>query len=764
MKKRKKTLEDVAINRIAALVLINALIFQEILSQNNPNVSPLRRYTISKNIIDDLREQWNYILTKINYFPIFFIAHELLFDLSTTKEIEIALKNILKAALQIVSWRSALRHDLAGRIYHRLLTEAKYLGAYYTSIPAAIILLKLALKPDSYSIDWSKPNDISKFRVADFACGTGTLLMAAADSITDNYIRACAHQSKNIDLNKIHSLILENVIWGFDIIISAIHLTASTLMLRNPDKPVNFTNLYCMPFGGSNMDLGSLEFINKNAIPEINLSDSHRVSSTNIVKEKANLPKLDLCVMNPPFTSSRRANLLFGNIPDLERALMQKKLGFLLKSHNIPASLTAGLGAVFTALADNYIKDGGKLALVLPRTILSGISWEKTRKLLSKKYFIEYIIVSHDPKHWNFSENTNLSEVLLIARKKAADEAPKDNETICVNLWKNPKKPVEALGLATSLLDDKHPDLISDITAKQIYLAEKKIGESFTIILSKYKNALWSSPCSFAQSDLTKAFFLLLQGKVQHPGQPLEGNLPICQLNEIADLGFDPRDIYDGFEVTESKTRFPTLWGHDSNLITKICQKNNLYLTPLLSPRKDRKVLRDPNHLWQKASKLLLCQRTRLNTKRLIAVYTLHAVLSDVWWTISLKTSEQKEILEKVLALWFNCSLNFLLMLGYREETEGAFVQFKKPTLESMPVLDIRKIKPKSLNKLAEFYDNLCNLELEPFPNIDLDQTRSKIDSAISYIFKLPELDPLRILIAREPILSGTLNTILINQ
>ena len=67
----------------------------------------------------------------------------------------------------------------------RLLEEAKYLGAYYTSIPAATLLLKLAIQTGANGGESSVSSGIPDTRVADLACGTGTLLMAAADALLD---------------------------------------------------------------------------------------------------------------------------------------------------------------------------------------------------------------------------------------------------------------------------------------------------------------------------------------------------------------------------------------------------------------------------------------------------------------------------------------------------------------------------------------------------------------------------------------------------
>ena len=75
-----------------------------------------------------------------------------------------------------------------GRIYHLLLLEAKYLGTYYTSVPAATLLLKLTLDIDRWpNVDWANHDALREFRIADLACGTGTLLMAASQALTGQF-------------------------------------------------------------------------------------------------------------------------------------------------------------------------------------------------------------------------------------------------------------------------------------------------------------------------------------------------------------------------------------------------------------------------------------------------------------------------------------------------------------------------------------------------------------------------------------------------
>ena len=63
---------------------------------------------------------------------------------------------------------------------------------------------------------------------------------------------------------------------------------------------------------------------------------------------------------------------------------------------------------MFVAVADRYVKEGGRLALVLPQAVASGVAWKPTRELFAEKYVMEVMVVSHDPQRWNFSDSTEL--------------------------------------------------------------------------------------------------------------------------------------------------------------------------------------------------------------------------------------------------------------------------------------------------------------------------------------------------------------------
>ncbi len=245
-----------SVTQIAGLTIVNAMVFQEVLAASNSRVVPLRKTLAEKDVVSALSTHWTFIEKEIDYVPIFRVARDLLLALPANEDIENALRYLADRALEIVSQRAALRHDLMGRVYHRLLAEAKFLGTYYTSVPAATLLLKLSLDPEYWGRDWGDADVVDSFKIGDLACGTGTLLMAAAEAVTDNYVHARAAEGTPPDLPELHRQLMEDVIFGYDVLPSALHLTASTLALRASAVAFDKTNLFSLPLGGTHRRLG----------------------------------------------------------------------------------------------------------------------------------------------------------------------------------------------------------------------------------------------------------------------------------------------------------------------------------------------------------------------------------------------------------------------------------------------------------------------------------------------------------------------------
>lgn len=257
---------------LASLTIANAFIFQAELAEKDHRVIKLRKLLAKPDLRGAVIEHWKYICDKINYVPIFNLARQAMEELPERSEVQEALRQLGNYVLKIVEQRAALRHDLMGRIYHRLLLEAKYLGTFYTSVPAATLLLKIALAPEEWDTNWVDLAAVENFRVADLACGTGTLLMAAQQTIADNYIRASTREGKPVStdsLNSLHKIMMQSVLNGYDVLSSAVHLTASTLALLAPGIEFKKMNLHCVPLGeqaNREIRLGSVDYLQSESL------------------------------------------------------------------------------------------------------------------------------------------------------------------------------------------------------------------------------------------------------------------------------------------------------------------------------------------------------------------------------------------------------------------------------------------------------------------------------------------------------------------
>jgi hypothetical protein len=739
--------------KVAALVLANAMIFQEQLAPTNLRVKTLSKLEGETDIVSAIRKEWKWIWKNVNYVPIFQLGENILEELPSSPQSLGPVRALVEQAKAICANQAALRHDLMGRIYHWLLHYAKYLGTYYTAVSSATLLLKLAMAA-KWSQDFTDFRQLADFKVADLACGTGTLLMAAAQALSDEYISRSADAERDIDsaaLRSLHATLMENVLYGYDVLPSAVHLTASTLAMLAPEVAFRSMNLYVMPLGmtremGHDVPhLGSLDFLTGAEIKtQMALDYSHEdtvltgVTGTRAIK--ATIPKLHLCVMNPPFVRSVGGNLLFGSLPD-ERGRLQTELKKRVKQ--IGANATAGLGSVFVALADRRLEEDGRLAFVLPAALASGEAWGPTRALIAAGYHLETVVASHDAERPNFSENTALSEILFIARKRKAKEQP--GPTTYINLWRNPRTIHEALDLANRITTISAVASVTGAGLTSIPSRSGKLGELITTPAPQGEQA-WVGAL-FAQCELLRACWSLEHGQFCLPGDVKSHHLPICRLDALGAIGPDRKRIHEGFKVsTEDWSPYPGFWGHKSSDVVTIAQKSNSNL--LVWQESPRGPTYGP-HLWERSGRILLVERLRSNTHRVLAIGFDTEILGNTWW--ALRAPDLSPDQEKTLLLWLNSSVSMLMVFGRRVITQGAWMQMKQPAWEAMPVLDVRALSNMQIKALAAAYDELSTKGLDSMASLDTDKIRIRIDSVLSKNLKLPDFKPLRELLAREP-------------
>ena len=742
--------------RIACLVLFNALAFQDRLSAANENV-PTVQEALTQGV-PGLLKAWRYICDSIDYVPVFQLASEILEILGNGPEDiqEPAIRPLVKATDET---RRLEGHDISGRLFHTLLTDAKFTGAYYTSVPAATLLSRLVFQDWPPHVDWSDHEFPASLNVADLACGTGTLLMAVASEVERRHKEAGGQKAAQL-----HKAMVEQALHGYDVQLSAVHFAATSLAMLNPDIQFDRMNLYVMPLGveGGRVSLGSLDFLGETQVAVqfamsgegtgIATGGAQRVSGGGgrgaEEGETATLPVLDLAIMNPPFTRSVIGNLLFGSLPPADRRKLQDELSRRLKQRQ--ASVTAGLGAAFVAAASPKLRPGeGRLALVLPVTLCTGPSWKQTRSLIERDFVLDMVITSHDPLKWNFSDSTDLSEALLIATRRPEEKDGAEHHTTFVNLWQNPNGVLDAHRMAQAIARTTPAKLGGTGTAL-LEVDGQHVGEVLSITESRLVGRKWSG-VQFARADLIRSALRLLDdGEAWVSGEAMTPNVPMCRFDELGQIGPDIRRLGDGFDRTDSVTAYPLVAGHDTEQRKSLICHPDAYLAPLTKPRGGQRPGYG-DHLWQQSSRLLVGARFRLNTLRVVAMRAEMNVLGSMWWPVRVEYPK----LEKALTVWLNSSFGLLTLMAARNTTQGSWVQLKKADLEELPVLDLLRLSPEQLQALSDLFDKMAEAEFERLPGMAHCPARQSLDDGLSEILGLPNLGTLRLLLASEPVVSN---------
>ena len=741
--------------RIGCLVIFNALAFQERLAGINDDVPSLTEMTNAT--VNDYRDTWLTICDEIDYVPVFQLAAELA-QIVGYQPADIQYRT-MKPLIDVVTQTGKVEgHDLSGRLFHTLLSDAKFTGAYYTSVPAATLLARLVFEDWPPDVDWSDHEFPASLNVADLACGTGTLLMAVAAEAERRHEAAGGERSAEL-----HKAMVEQALHGYDVQLSAIHFAATSLAMLNPQIEFDRMNLYVMDYGAEDgkVALGSLDFLGEDEVavqfalsPEIPTPGAERVSGEGPQGAEAGvtakLPELDLAIMNPPFTRSVGGNLLFGSLPRDQRRKLQDELASRLRKRQ--ATATAGLGAAFVAAAAPKLRRGdGRLALVLPATVCTGPSWAQTRALIERDFTLDTVIVSHDPTRWNFSDSTDLSEALLLAtrRPEQEDASEEEHRTTFVNLWRNSPSVFEA-GRVGDAIASTTPARFETTGTALLTVDNQHVGELLSMPEARLNGGKWSA-VQFARADLTRsAVRLLNDGEMWVPGTTKTTELSLCRLQELGKIGPDRRDLWDGFERTDAVTAYPMVENHDSDRRRTLATEPDKYLAPLVEPRPGRR-LKPLNTLWPKAGRLLIAERLWLNTTRVVAMCAGVDVLSNVFWPVK----PDDESWCKALTIWLNSSVGLLTLLARRTTTRAGWSAMKKADLQRLPVLDLRALSDEQVKQMDALFDDLAAASFERLPAMTDCPARSSLDEGLSEILNLPELVGLRRLLASEPVVSN---------
>ena len=343
------------------------------------------------------------------------------------------------------------------------------------------------------------------------------------------------------------------------------------------------------------------------------------------------------------------------------------------------------------------LKKDGKLCFVLPKSLLSGISWFLIRALLAAKYHLKYVVVSYEPGANNFSESTSLSECLFVAQK--VQEHTDNEETTFVTLLKKPRTSIEAIALSNSI-EGSNERLVQAGESKA-FLTKIERSE----LLDNLDN--WGRFTFLPDVEIMEEVASLLDGKLKIGSQNVK--IPLARLNNlIASIGVDRHRFMDTFKVVDENMPGAIRVLHGGEEAQRMTMKTspNAYAVPIIE--RGKKVFQEV------AGYLLVPDRIRVDTAHVISLLSDERVISNIFYAVRLKNENQERI--KTLCLWFSTTWGILTVLASREETQGAFVGLKQSQWRLLPVLNIDKLTKKQITKLATVFDKFKDKQLSRIP------------------------------------------------
>ena len=720
------------ISVVASLMLYNACLLHRRLADTIKVVDLLETVN-AKTPIEMLAASWRMIL-KRDYNPVFRPALDILLTLDELEGTETIIRSIAQSANREADSLSELGYDHAGPLYHKILGTAKSDGAYYTKNSSAVLLASLAL--GGMDVDWADKEAVEKLRIMDPACGTGTLLMAAMQTIKNLVDEATPDPLTDQEKDQLHKTLVENSICGLDINQHATQLAACNLTLGAPTVDYQQMNLVTMPHGagkGNKAAAGSLEILDTEDIEHDELSklfSSKTADFKAVGGEQVDaasditfpLRNLDMVIMNPPYTASDKRSTKFG---DEDRDAMQtREKG--IKDHVLDRDEEAGkvidsnsIATYFSPLSDMLLnKDHGVVAKVIPTTACTGTSGIEERKFLADRFHIETIITSHDPEKncMNFSENTDLHESLLICRR--APNRSASMPTSFVSLKRMPANIKEGLEAANEIMAGETGQWV----ASYYQHAENQIKAGEWRPCQWLDMALYEAAIEVERSPETVA--LSKNYKLGPPGQTIRG----CFTTKGAE-----------------NSAYKVFWG----------RKNEYCKTMLTTP--EQPIKEKPKHAGKikkyhaRAGNILLATMFNPQSNMLVARFCESPALGSMWVPIEASAELPKEHAQALCA-WFNSIPGILGFLNNRS-TKLTNASFSQETFQSLPVPDFNKVSPA---KLITAFEQVKNTEIKTLKVSTTDSTRCILDEAAA---KTIGLDPEQVAdwrerLAKEPTIS----------
>ena len=779
-------------HKMAVTILVNALVFQETLAHGPEDLSEVKtRAELSENgrvTKTALLAEWDKIL-KVNYWPIFKIATRILIPLPAGDAGTLVHK-LGETADKLIEGRLTRSHDLTGAMFQQLISDRKFLAAFYTRPESAALLSGLAILPDRPpgGGNWANPEDVASLRIADFACGTGTLLSTAYRLVSQ------FHEAAGGNTEQLHPAMMASALIGSDVLPAAAHLTASVLAGAHPTEFYSDTSVLTVEYGkqkGGRIALGALDLLTMQSAFDV-LGMTGRLApvaggkaleatgeaSRNI---RLDLPddSFDLVLMNPPFTRNTGHEAAKVGVPTPifaafetpkeEQRAMAEAMTKLLKGTSYHGN--AGEASAFLVLADRKARLDGTIALVMPLSLLLGEAWEASRNLLRRHYedLICVSLAGARPRDLSFSADTGMGECLIIGNKAGRQS----KRATFVVLNGRPQSIIGGMTTANQIREAIAGGIRSledgPYGGTPLLLGDNVIG--WALDASLPKEGSWRLARIKDASLAQVAYQMTDGGLVWLPSTAKESALPISviPLGQIwsrgptyhMDINADTpsggiRGPFDIQRLEQGQVpTYPVLWWHAAE------RERTLQFEAdsqgVVRQGAESKVAA----VWEAASYCHVNRDFQFNSQSTGMQFASRKTIGGrAWPSVTMQSPDQ----ERALTLWGNSTFGLLLHWWHSNKQQSGRGILGVTSIGYLPVLDVTMLPANVLSAAVEIFEDLKFQVMRPINEIDDDPVRRELDERLATaVLGLPAevvalggpLDVLRQKLGAEPSIAG---------
>ena len=758
--------------RMAATIMINALVFHQNLAGQH-GVRNLDQVA-SDGVLTQATalEEWRKILG-VNYWSIFNIASDLLRTINPPGMAVEALRTMKRTADRLVALGVSQSHDLSGTVFQRLIADRKFLATFYTRPESATLLAHLAIRDDG---GWGDPERIRDFRIADYACGTGTLIHAAYRRLSQ------LHWLAGGDPESLHAHMMENALTACDVLPSSVHLTASMLSSSHPRQSYDGSRTIVTEYGKTergSVSIGSLDLLGDTGMvrPLIPLHTATAVTGTGEVRSELNVDmpahSQNLVIMNPPFTSGG-SDYTEGNPAGYNKKQFhglgtdwetQERMFDLAREYGkgTCAHGYAGIASWFVALADRMVKKRGSIALVLPMTALQGTSWQKVRQLIARNYSHVTVltIAAARPNDQSFSADTGMAETLIVCRESS--NAP-GGRGLFVSLRRRPESEMEATEVARAmsvLAESQTVRTLEDgpFGGSPLSVGDERLGEVVDARLSR--DAPWSA-VSIADFAVVQTAFQVAQGVIWLPQMQKRDKVrvPVTTVQKVCQVGNTDNNIVGNGSQTafiritpaSHTPTYPMLWGHDAP------GEKQMIVVPDSEGRVKQGREGRAAEIWATRSHAHHNRDFRFNSQPLAVAFTETETIGGRAWP-NVKFDDRAH--EIAYTLWGNSTLGLLCYWWHSSRQQAGRGSMPITAIRSMPTLDVAKLTQAQLDVAEDIFEDMKVAQFLPANEAYRDNTRKELDYRVLIdMLGLPAtvvepLDLLRLKWCSEPSVHG---------